>query len=382
MSRTTFFTSESVTEGHPDKIADQISDAILDEVLKQDPQGRVACETFIKMGMVLVAGEFTTHAWVDIESLVREVIRNIGYTEAMGFGPETCAILTNISKQSPDIAQGVNASLDHEQGAGDQGLMFGYATNETSVYMPLPIVYAHRLCQRQAYVRKQHILPWLRPDGKSQVTFEYENNQAIGISSIVLSTQHDPDIAQNDIIEGVMETIIKPIIPEKWLSKKTQYYINPTGRFVIGGPQSDCGLTGRKIIVDTYGGMARHGGGCMSGKDPSKVDRCASYAARHIAKNIVAAGLASVCEVQLSYAIGIAQPTALAINTFNTHTIPEHEIINRIKKHFDLRPKGIIDHLNLLKTQYLPTASYGHFGREDIDFSWEALDKQQALQLD
>ncbi len=379
MSKTTFFTSESVTEGHPDKIADQISDAILDEVLKQDPQGRVACETFIKMGMVLIGGEMTTHAWVDIDTVVRNIIEKIGYTEAIGFGAQTCAVLTNISKQSPDIAQGVDSNAHHEQGAGDQGLMFGYASNETNVFMPIPIVYAHLLCQRQAFVRKQNILPWLRPDGKSQVTFEYRDNQPIAISSIVFSTQHDPDIAQNELIEAVMETIIKPTIPSKWLTKNTQYLINPTGRFVIGGPQSDCGLTGRKIIVDTYGAMARHGGGCMSGKDATKVDRCASYAARYVAKNIVAAGLADKCEIQVSYAIGVAKPTSISIETFGTAKIPEEKIMQLINTHFDLRPKSIIDTLDLLKPLYLPTATYGHFGREDIEFNWEKTDKVNDL---
>lgn len=378
MSKTTF-TSESVTEGHPDKMADQISDAILDEVLKQDPQGRVACETFIKMGMVLIGGEMTTHAWVDMNAVVRNVIDNIGYTESMGFGAQTCAILTNISKQSPDIAQGVDASEHHEQGAGDQGLMFGYATNETDVFMPIPIVYAHRLCQRQATVRKQKILPYLRPDGKSQVTFEYENNQPIAITSIVFSTQHEPEVSQKQLIEDVMETIIKPTIPAQWLTKNTQYYINPTGRFVIGGPQSDCGLTGRKIIVDTYGGMAHHGGGCMSGKDASKVDRSGSYIARYIAKNIVAANLADKCEIQVAYAIGVAKPTSVSIDTFGTAKIPEEKIMQLILSHFDLRPKSIIDTLDLLKPIYLPTASYGHFGRKDIEFNWEKTNKVNDL---
>lgn len=373
------FTSESVTEGHPDKIADQISDAILDEILKQDPKARVACETFIKMGLIFIAGEITTHAWVDMDKVVRDIINKIGYTEAMGFGADTCTILTSISKQSADIAQGVNHNAHHEQGAGDQGLMFGYATQETDVFMPMPIMYAHELCQRQAWVRKQKILPWLRPDGKSQVTFKYEQGKPIGITNIVLSTQHDPDISQKDIIEGVMETIIKPTIPSQWLSSHTQYHINPTGRFVIGGPQSDCGLTGRKIIVDTYGGMARHGGGCMSGKDPSKVDRSGSYIARYIAKNIVAAGLAHRCEVQISYAIGLAKPTSVSIQTFGTAQIPEDKILACIEKHFDLRPFQIIEQLDLLKPIYLPTATYGHFGRKDIEFNWEKTDKVNEL---
>lgn len=383
MSNYPLFTSESVSEGHPDKIADQISDAVLDEILKQDPMARVACETFIKTGMVLVGGEVRTHAWVDIEAITREVVKDIGYNHSdLGFDYESCAVLNTIGKQSPDIAMGVDESLNHEQGAGDQGLMFGYATNETSVLMPTPITYAHLLMMRQATVRKQKLLPWLRPDAKSQVSVHYENGQPIGVDSIVLSTQHDPQIQQHEIIEGVMEEIIKPVIPTKWLNKHTQYHINPTGRFVIGGPKGDCGLTGRKIIVDTYGGMARHGGGAMSGKDPSKVDRSAAYAGRYVAKNIVAAGLADKIEIQVSYAIGIAKPTSIAIETFDTGKISDKKIIDLIHQHFDLRPKGIITMLDLLKPIYRQTASYGHFGREGLGFSWEKTDKAESLRLD
>ncbi len=380
MSHYRLFTSESVSEGHPDKIADQISDAVLDEILKSDPQARVACETFTKTGMVLVAGEVRTQAWIDIENIAREVVKDIGYNHSdLGFDYECIAVLNAIGKQSPDIAIGVDETQTHEQGAGDQGLMFGYATNETSVLMPAPITYAHLLMMRQAKARKENILPWLRPDAKSQVTFIYENHQPVGISSIVLSTQHEPDVSQSTLIEAVMEEIIKPVIPAKWLSKDTQYHINPTGRFVIGGPFGDCGLTGRKIIVDTYGGMARHGGGAMSGKDASKVDRSAAYAARYVAKNIVGAGLADRIEIQVSYAIGIAKPTSIAIDTFGTAKIPDEKIIQLIEQHFDLRPKGIIKMLDLLKPIYRKTASYGHFGREDAGFTWERLDKVQLL---
>ena len=342
------FTSESVSEGHPDKIADQISDAVLDEILKQDKNARVACETLVKTGMILVAGEITTHAWVDIEELSRKIIKDIGYTQDMGFSYDTCAVLNAIGKQSPDIAIGVDKADPKEQGAGDQGMMFGYATNETPSLMPAPIYYAHLLMKKQAEVRKSGALPWLRPDAKSQVTFEYVNNKPISIKSIVLSTQHAPDVLNKNIIEGVMEEIIKPVIPREFLTPKTDYYINPTGRFIIGGPQGDCGLTGRKIIVDTYGGMARHGGGAMSGKDPSKVDRSAAYAARYVAKNMVAAGLAEKLEVQLSYAIGIAKPIAIYINTFNTGTIPDEKMIELIERVFDLTPYGITTSLNLL----------------------------------
>lgn len=372
MSNYPLFTSESVSEGHPDKIADQISDAVLDAFLKQDPMARVACETFIKTGMILVGGEIRTNASVDVDAIAREVVKDIGYNHSeLGFDYESCAVLTVIGKQSPDIAQGVDENKEHDQGAGDQGLMFGYASNETPTLMPAPITYAHLLMQRQAHVRKKNILPWLRPDAKSQVTVQYENNKPIGIHSIVLSTQHDPDIAQQQIIEGVMEEIIKPTIPAQWLNKNTTYHINPTGRFVIGGPLGDCGLTGRKIIVDTYGGMAHHGGGAMSGKDPSKVDRSAAYAARYVAKNIVAAGFADKIEIQISYAIGVAKPTSIAINTFDTHKISQAEILEFIHAHFDLRPKGIIKMLDLLKPIYQATSAYGHFGREEAGFSWE-----------
>jgi S-adenosylmethionine synthetase len=379
MSVYKYHTAESVSEGHPDKVADQLSDAVLDEILKQDPTARVACETFVKTGMVFIGGEITTHAWVDLESLSRQIIKQIGYTHEMGFGHDSCAIITSIGKQSPDIALGVDKSNPMEQGAGDQGLMFGYATNETDVLMPAPIHYAHCLMRRQAAVRKSGSLPWLRPDAKSQITFIYENNQPIAIDTIVLSTQHAPEISQALIIEAVMEEIIKPVIPVHWLNAKTKYFINPTGRFVIGGPQGDCGLTGRKIIVDSYGSMARHGGGAMSGKDPSKVDRSAAYAARYVAKNLVAAGIASRCEVQICYAIGIAEPVAIAIDTFGTSKLSEDNIIQLIRSHFDLRPQGIIQMLDLLKPRYLPTAAYGHFGRTEPSFTWEKTDKAEAL---
>ena len=374
------FTSESVSEGHPDKIADQISDAVLDEILIQDENARVACETLVKTGMILVAGEITTHAWVDIEEISRKILKNIGYTQEMGFSYDTCAILNAIGKQSPDIALGVDKADPTQQGAGDQGMMFGYATNETEHYMPAPIYYAHLLMQRQAQVRKQKILPWVRPDAKSQVTFEYQHGRPVHIQSIVLSTQHAPDVMNAEIMEGVMEEIIKPVIPKELLNAKTNYYINPTGRFIIGGPQGDCGLTGRKIIVDTYGGMARHGGGAMSGKDASKVDRSAAYAARHVAKNIVAAGLAQKIEIQLSYAIGIAKPIAIYINTFGTGSIADTKIIELIEQVFDLTPYGITSSLNLLQSIYLPTATYGHFGRTEASFTWEKLDKVVELQ--
>lgn len=380
MSNYRLFTSESVSEGHPDKIADQISDAVLDEILKQDPQARVACETFTKTGMVLVGGEVRTNAWVDIEAITRQVVKDIGYNHSdLGFDYECIAVLNAIGKQSPDIALGVDETENHEQGAGDQGLMFGYATNETSVLMPAPITYAHLLMMRQAYVRKQNILPWLRPDAKSQITFKYDNGKPISIESIVLSTQHDPDMSHAQICEAMMEEIIKPIIPNEWLHKNTIYHINPTGRFVIGGPHGDCGLTGRKIIVDTYGGMAHHGGGAMSGKDASKVDRSAAYAARYVAKNIVAAELADKIEIQVSYAIGVAKPTSIAVDTFGTGKIPDEQIITLIQDHFDLRPKGIVKMLDLLKPHYQKTAAYGHFGREDVGFTWEKTDKVAIL---
>ena len=372
------FTSESVSEGHPDKIADQISDAVLDAILEQDPKARVACETYVKTGMVMVGGEITTSAWVDIEEITRKTVRNIGYTNSdMGFDADSCAVLNAIGKQSPDINQGVDRADPREMGAGDQGLMFGYASNETEELMPAPITYAHRLVKRQAQVRKDGTLPWLRPDAKSQVTFAYENGIITGIDAVVLSTQHCDSIAQESLIEAVMETIIKPVLPEKWLTKDTKFFINPTGRFVVGGPMGDCGLTGRKIIVDTYGGMARHGGGAFSGKDPSKVDRSAAYAARYVAKNIVAAGLAERCELQLSYAIGVADPTSISIETFGTGKVSEQVLIDLIREHFDLRPYGLIEMLDLNRPIYLATAAYGHFGRPE--FPWEKTDKAEAL---
>lgn len=372
------FTSESVSEGHPDKIADQISDAVLDAILKQDPKARVACETYVKTGMALVGGEITTSAWVDIEELTRKTISDIGYTSSeMGFDANSCAVLNAIGKQSPDINQGVDREDPLDQGAGDQGIMFGYATNEMPNFMPAAISYAHDLMHRQAEVRKKGILPWLRPDAKSQVTLIYENGIIKGVDTIVLSTQHAEDIEQNALHEAVMEEIIKPTLPAEWLTSRTKYFINPTGRFVIGGPMGDCGLTGRKIIVDTYGGAARHGGGAFSGKDPSKVDRSAAYAARYVAKNIVAAGLADRCELQLSYAIGIANPTSIYVNTFGTEKIAHDKIVASIKEFFDLRPYGLIKMLNLIQPIYQKTASYGHFGR-DI-FPWEQTDKAALL---
>lgn len=372
------FTSESVSEGHPDKIADQISDAVLDAILEQDPKARVACETYVKTGMVMVGGEITTKAWVDIEEITRKTIRDIGYTSsAMGFDADSCAVLSAIGKQSPDINQGVDREDPFEQGAGDQGIMFGYASNETDVLMPAPITYAHRLVERQAEVRKKGILPWLRPDAKSQITFQYENNKVIGIDAVVLSTQHSEEINQKDLHEAVMEEIIKPILPTEWLSKTTKYFINPTGRFVIGGPMGDCGLTGRKIIVDTYGGMARHGGGAFSGKDPSKVDRSAAYAARYVAKNIVAAGLADRCEIQVSYAIGVAEPTSIMVETFGTEKVSTDQLVLLVREFFDLRPYGLIKMLDLIQPIYQETASYGHFGRPQ--FPWENTDKAEIL---
>ncbi|MEP4888593.1 MAG: methionine adenosyltransferase [Aliiglaciecola sp.] len=372
------FTSESVSEGHPDKIADQISDAVLDAILTQDPKARVACETFVKTGMVLVGGEVTTSAWVDIEELTRKTVREIGYTHSdMGFDADSCAVLNAIGKQSPDINQGVDRSRPEEQGAGDQGLMFGYASDETDVLMPAPITYSHRLVKRQAEVRKNNTLSWLRPDAKSQVTFVYEDNQPVGIDAVVLSTQHCDSISTADLQEAVMEEIIKPVLPAKWLSAKTKFLINPTGRFVIGGPMGDCGLTGRKIIVDTYGGMARHGGGCFSGKDPSKVDRSAAYAGRYVAKNIVAAGLAKRCEIQVSYAIGVAEPTSISIETFGTGVISDQKLTELVRANFDLRPYGLIKMLDLERPIYQGTAAYGHFGREE--FPWEATDKVEQL---
>jgi len=374
------FTSESVSEGHPDKVADQISDAVLDAILAEDPLARVACETLVKTGMVIIAGEVTTTAWVDLEEIVRHTVRDIGYDSSeIGFDWSSCAVLNAIGKQSPDIAMGVDESTDHEQGAGDQGLMFGYASDETDVLMPAPITYAHRLVRRQAEVRKNGTLPWLRPDAKSQVTFHYENGRPAGIDAVVLSTQHGPELDLKTIREAVMDEIILPVLPAEWLSKDTRFYINPTGRFVIGGPMGDCGLTGRKIIVDTYGGMARHGGGAFSGKDPSKVDRSAAYAARYVAKNIVAAGLAERCELQVSYAIGVAEPTSISINTFGTGKIDEGRMVQLVREHFDLRPRGLIKMLDLLKPMYRATASYGHFGREDYPFSWERTNLAETL---
>ena len=373
------FTSESVSEGHPDKIADQISDAVLDEILKQDQYAHVACETFIKTGMVLVGGEISTTAWVDIEALVRKIVCNIGYNHSdMGFDANSCAVLNAIGKQSPDINQGVSRENPKDQGAGDQGLMFGFACDETDVFMPAPITYAHRLMKRQAEARKNGTLKWLRPDAKSQVTFLYNDDGSIeGIDTIVISTQHDETVTNKEIHEGVREEIINKVIPQKWLTDKTKYFINPTGRFVIGGPMGDCGLTGRKIIVDTYGGYARHGGGAFSGKDPSKVDRSAAYAARYVAKNVVAAGLAKKCEIQISYAIGVAEPVSLSVNTFGTGIVSEAKLVEIIRKTFDLRPYGLIEMLNLKRPIYLPTASYGHFGREE--FPWEQIDKAEVL---
>ncbi|MWQ09181.1 methionine adenosyltransferase [Glaesserella parasuis] len=372
------FTSESVSEGHPDKIADQISDAVLDEILKQDPKARVACETYVKTGMALVGGEVTTSAWVDIENLTRQVICDIGYTHSdMGFDAHSCAVLNAIGKQSPDINQGVDRANPLEQGAGDQGIMFGYATNETEVLMPAPVTYAHRLMEQQAKVRKSGKLDWLRPDAKSQLTFIYEDNKIKGIDTVVLSTQHAEHVDQKTVFEGVMEEIIKPVLPSEWLSQNTKYFINPTGRFVIGGPMGDCGLTGRKIIVDTYGGAARHGGGAFSGKDPSKVDRSAAYAARYVAKNIVAAGLADRCEIQLSYAIGIAEPTSIMVETFGTGKVSNEVLVRLVREHFDLRPYGLIKMLDLIRPIYRETAAYGHFGREH--FPWEKTDKAEAL---
>jgi S-adenosylmethionine synthetase len=374
------FTSESVSEGHPDKIADQISDAVLDALLTQDPRSRVACETLVKTGMVLLAGEITTSAWVDLEALVRKVVCDIGYDHGdIGFDGQSCAVLNAIGKQSADIAMGVDEDENHEQGAGDQGLMFGYATNETDVLMPAPITYAHLLVKRQAEMRKNKTLPWLRPDAKSQITFRYENNKPVAIDAVVLSTQHSPEINNKALHEAVMDEIILHVLPKEWLHKDTKYFINPTGQFVIGGPVGDCGLTGRKIIVDTYGGMARHGGGAFSGKDPSKVDRSAAYMARYVAKNIVAADLAERCEIQVSYAIGVAEPTSITVETFGTSKLSEDRLVQIIRDNFDLRPKGLIKMLDLLRPIYQDTAAYGHFGRTEDAFSWEKTDKVDAL---
>jgi len=380
MSNAFLFTSESVSEGHPDKVADQISDAVLDAILADDKNARVACETLVKTGMVMVAGEITTTAWVDIEALVREVVTDIGYTSSeMGFDGDSCAVLNAIGKQSPDIAQGVDRQDRRSQGAGDQGLMFGYATNETDVLMPAPITFSHRLVKRQAEVRKCGDLTWLRPDAKSQVTFRYEDHKPVAIDAVVLSTQHAPDISQAALREAVMEEIIKPVLPPEWLAKDTVYHINPTGSFVIGGPMGDCGLTGRKIIVDTYGGSARHGGGAFSGKDPSKVDRSAAYACRYVAKNIVAAGLAERCEIQVSYAIGVAEPTSISVRTFGTGKVPEDRLTALVREHFDLTPYGILEMLDLIRPIYRKTAAYGHFGRLDADFTWERTDVAETL---
>jgi len=382
MPNTHLFTSESVSEGHPDKVSDQISDAILDAIIAEDPHARVACETLVKTGMVIVAGEITTTAHIEYEDIIRQTIKEIGYnTSEMGFDWESCAVLNALGKQSPDIAMGVDRASEENQGAGDQGLMFGYASNETDVLMPAPITYAHRLVKRQAEVRKKGILSWLRPDAKSQVTFRYEDGKPVGIDAVVLSTQHDPSISEKDLEEAVMDEIIKPILPAEWLSADTKYFINPTGRFVIGGPVGDCGLTGRKIIVDTYGGMARHGGGAFSGKDPSKVDRSAAYAGRYVAKNIVAAGLAERCEIQVSYAIGVAEPTSISIETFGTGKIDDSQIEALVREHFDLRPIGMVRMLDLIQPIYRQTAAYGHFGRDDIELPWEKTDKAELLKL-
>ncbi len=380
MSEYAIFTSESVSEGHPDKMADQISDAILDKILTDDINARVAVETLVKTGMVVIAGEVTTDTYVDLEDVVREVVLDIGYNSSrVGFDGASCAVLNAIGKQSPDIAQGVDEGADKEQGAGDQGLMFGYATNETEVLMPAPIYYAHRLVEKQAELRKKGTLPWLRPDAKSQVTLRYDNGVPVAIDAVVLSTQHDEEISQKDIHEAVLDLIIKETLPAEWLHADTRYHINPTGQFIIGGPVGDCGLTGRKIIVDTYGGMARHGGGAFSGKDPSKVDRSAAYAGRYVAKNIVAAGLADRCEIQVSYAIGVAEPTSISINTFGTGKLADDTIAGLVREHFDLRPKGLIEMLDLKRPIYRKTAAYGHFGREDADFTWEKTDRAEAL---
>ncbi len=390
MSEYSLFTSESVSEGHPDKIADQISDAVLDAIIAEDKYARVACETMVKTGVAIVSGEISTSAWIDLEDLVRGVICDIGYTSSdVGYDGETCGVINIIGKQSVDIAQGVDRSRPEDQGAGDQGLMFGYASNETDVLMPAPITFSHRLVERQAEARKSGLLPWLRPDAKSQVTCRYENGQPVAIDAVVLSTQHNPDVSQADLQEAVQELIIKHVLPAELLHKGTQYHINPTGKFVIGGPVGDCGLTGRKIIVDTYGGMARHGGGAFSGKDPSKVDRSAAYAGRYVAKNIVAAGLADRIEIQVSYAIGVAEPTSVSINTFGTGKISDDKIIELVREHFDLRPYAITRMLDLLHPMYRQTAAYGHFGRAPFEmtvgndtftaFPWEMTDKADAL---
>ncbi len=383
MSSSYLFTSESVSEGHPDKVADQISDAVLDAILEQDKRARVACETLVKTGVVIVAGEVTTSAWVDIESIVRKTVLDIGYDSSeMGFDGASCGVLNVIGKQSVDIAMGVDRKDERKQGAGDQGLMFGYATNETDVLMPAAITLAHRLVERQSQVRKKRRLPWLRPDAKSQVTLRYEDDKPVAIDAVVLSTQHSDDISTRRLREAVMDEILLPVLPKKWLHKGTKFHINPTGRFVIGGPVGDCGLTGRKIIVDTYGGFARHGGGAFSGKDPSKVDRSAAYAARYVAKNLVAAGLADRCEVQVSYAIGVAEPTSIMVETFGTSSHSREALTALVRRHFDLTPYGLREMLDLVRPIYRKTAAYGHFGREDAEFSWERTDKAAALAAD
>ena len=381
MSTYNLFTSESVSEGHPDKMADQISDAVLDAILADDAESRVAVETLVKTGMAIIAGEVRTNTYVDLEEIVRGVILDIGYDSSdVGFDGASCAVLNAIGKQSNDIAMGVDEGEEKEMGAGDQGLMFGYATNETEVLMPAPIYYSHRLVERQARLRREGVLPWLRPDAKSQITLRYEDNKPVAVDAVVLSTQHAPDISRDNLREAALEEIIKPVLPAEWLHDDTLYHINPTGQFIIGGPMGDCGLTGRKIIVDTYGGMAHHGGGAFSGKDPSKVDRSAAYAGRYVAKNIVAAGLADRCEIQVSYAIGVAEPTSISINTYGTGKLSDDEIAALVREHFDLCPKGLIDMLDLKRPIYRDTAAYGHFGREQENFTWEAADKVADLQ--
>ena len=383
MSHSFIFTSESVSEGHPDKLCDAVSDAILDAALAGDKHSRVACETLAKTGMIVLAGELTTNSEIDFEKIVRDTVLEIGYDSSdVGFDGATCAVINALGQQSSDIAMGVDRATDEEQGAGDQGLMFGYATNETEDFMPAPISYAHKLVKQQADVRRSRSLPWLRPDAKSQLTFVYEDGRPSRVDAIVLSTQHSPDVSQKELKEGVMEEIIKPVVPSEWIDARTQIHINPTGHFVIGGPVGDAGLTGRKIIVDTYGGMARHGGGAFSGKDPSKVDRSAAYAGRYVAKNIVAAGLADRCEIQISYAIGVAEPTSISIETFGTNHVDNLMIVDLVREHFDLRPWGIIHGLDLLDASYRPTAAYGHFGRNDLDLSWERTDKVDLLRTE
>jgi S-adenosylmethionine synthetase len=380
MSTYSVFTSESVSEGHPDKMADQVSDAVLDAILADDPHARVAVETLVKTGMAIIAGEVRTNTYIDLEDLVRQVILDIGYNSSdVGFDGASCAVLNAIGKQSADIAMGVDEGDNKELGAGDQGLMFGYATNETDVLMPAPILYSHRLVERQAHLRKHGVLPWLRPDAKSQVTLRYADGKPVAVDAVVLSTQHSPEISQADLREAVMEEIIKPVLPAEWVTSDTQFHINPTGQFIIGGPMGDCGLTGRKIIVDTYGGMAHHGGGAFSGKDPSKVDRSAAYAGRYVAKNIVAAGLAERCEIQVSYAIGVAEPTSISVNSFGTGKLTDDEIAALVREHFDLRPAGLVEMLDLKRPIYRATAAYGHFGREEPNFTWERTDKADAL---